>query len=153
MQFLGGIIGAAMTLLISIDSGSKANLGTPFLADPEAYLQGFALEIILTFVLALVMFGSNVKSQHLSVETGLESMTPLFMHTPIAFTVGACALAGQLTGAAMNPARAFGPMLLSWTWDVNCWIYYAAPPIGALVAGLLFEFILTRPRRSYIRIK
>ena len=60
-------------------------------------------------------------------------------------TVGVLA-GGPLTGAAMNPARAFGPELVYRVWESYTWIYYAGPAAGAAVAALLYEWLYLRPR-------
>ena len=55
---------------------------------------------------------------------------------------------GPITGAAMNPARAFGPELVSGHWS-NAWIYYVGPALGGLVAALGYEYIfLKRPKTA-----
>ena len=51
---------------------------------------------------------------------------------------------GPLTGAAMNPARAFGPQLVANFWESYAWIYYAGPAVGAVVAALLYELLFLR---------
>ena len=50
---------------------------------------------------------------------------------------------GPITGAAMNPARAFGPQLVFGVWD-DAWIYYAGPFAGAAIAALLYAWLLLR---------
>ena len=52
-------------------------------------------------------------------------------------------MGGPLTGAAMNPQRALGPELISWTWS-NAWLYFVAPPIGAVLAALLYDKLYLR---------
>src|SRR5205814_799844 len=47
-------------------------------------------------------------------------------------------------GAAMNPARAFGPQLLSGMWGEG-WIYYLGPIVGALLAALAYEYLYLGP--------
>jgi glycerol uptake facilitator-like aquaporin len=44
---------------------------------------------------------------------------------------------GPFTGAAMNPARTFGPALASGHW-ANQWVYWAGPMLGGLMAGLIY---------------
>ena len=51
---------------------------------------------------------------------------------------------GPITGAAMNPARAFGPELAGNTWT-GWWIYWVGPGLGALVAALGYEYLYLRP--------
>src|SRR5437870_2175140 len=52
---------------------------------------------------------------------------------------------GSLTGAVMNPARAFGPALIAGQWDAHA-VYWIGPLIGAGVAGALWKAVLL-PRR------
>ena len=49
-------------------------------------------------------------------------------------------------GASMNPARSFGPALVAGEWSQH-WIYWVGPLIGAVGAGLLYQFaFINRPR-------
>jgi glycerol uptake facilitator-like aquaporin len=50
----------------------------------------------------------------------------------------------SLTGAAMNPARAFGPELVSNTWS-DFWIWYVGPLAGGAIAALLYDELYLRP--------
>ena len=47
-------------------------------------------------------------------------------------------LMGPVSGAAMNPARAFGPYLASGNID-NYWIYVLAPVAGMITGGGIFR--------------
>ena len=53
---------------------------------------------------------------------------------------------GPLTGAAMNPARAFGPELVYNVWESYTWIYYAGPAVGGILAAVLYEILYLQPR-------
>jgi glycerol uptake facilitator-like aquaporin len=48
---------------------------------------------------------------------------------------------GPLTGAAMNPARAFGPALVSGQWLGHV-VYWVGPILGAILAALLWQYVL-----------
>ena len=53
-------------------------------------------------------------------------------------------MGGGLTGAAMNPARAFGPQLADNHWT-NCWVWYVGPACGAVIAAVAYELLYLRP--------
>ena len=55
-------------------------------------------------------------------------------------------MGGPLTGAAMNPARAFGPELVQNFWD-DAWVYYTAPLLGGVAAAPL-RLPLPAPARA-----
>jgi aquaporin TIP len=55
-------------------------------------------------------------------------------------------MAGPLTGAAMNPSRAFGPELVGWEW-ATAWIWYLGPLIGGGTAALAYDVLYLRPLR------
>jgi glycerol uptake facilitator-like aquaporin len=48
-------------------------------------------------------------------------------------------MGGPLTGAAMNPARWFGPALASQTWD-NWYVWWIGPLLGGIVAAVLYRY-------------
>ena len=94
-------------------------------------VQAFALEAIATFFLVFVIFGTAV------VLRG-----PKIGGLAIGLTIAADILAiGPMTGASMNPARSFGPALVSGIWEGHL-IYWVGPIIGALLAALIWEHVL-----------
>ncbi|MFL6011945.1 MAG: aquaporin, partial [Gaiellaceae bacterium] len=48
-----------------------------------------------------------------------------------------------LTGAAMNPARAFGPELVSSHWT-DFWVWFVGPFAGAVIAAVVYEILYLR---------
>src|SRR5947207_16027620 len=50
---------------------------------------------------------------------------------------------GPLTGAAMNPARVFGPALASWFWHDH-YVYWIGPLIGAALGGFVYGLFIER---------
>jgi aquaporin-4 len=48
-----------------------------------------------------------------------------------------------LTGASVNPARTFGPAMASGFWEYH-WLYWAAPIIGGIIAGVIMEYVFVR---------
>lgn len=45
------------------------------------------------------------------------------------------------TGGSLNPARSFGPCVVTGTFDREHWIYWVGPGIGALIAVFFYKFI------------
>ena len=99
--------------------------------------QAFALEMIATFFLVFVVFG-----------TAVDQRGPKIGGLAIGFVVAADILMiGPLTGASMNPARSFGPAVASGVFEAQL-LYWAAPIAGALVAALLYEYLFMRRGRE-----
>jgi glycerol uptake facilitator-like aquaporin len=60
-------------------------------------------------------------------------------------------VSGPLTGAGFNPARSFGPAIVSGEWGGAgefLLVYVAAPVIGALVAGLAYLNLVITPGKK-----
>jgi aquaporin Z len=123
-----GAIGAAAVLKWAL--GDVAKIGTTLPLN-DNWQQSFILEIILTFILMLVICGS-----------GLDARAPKgFAGLAIGLTVGLDAMCmGPITGASMNPARSFGPVLISGNWQHH-WLYWVAPIVGALLAVAIYRVI------------
>lgn len=45
------------------------------------------------------------------------------------------------TGASLNPARSFGPDVVTKRFDSYHWIYWVGPLLGALLAVLLYRLL------------
>lgn len=129
-QLLGAVLGA--WLLVNIyPSGAvdAAGLGTPKLSGGMTFGSGMLLEGILTFFLILSVFGSAVDSR------GPKGLAPYVIGLTVAMDV---LLGGPFTGAALNPARAFGPALVSGHW-ANHAIFWIGPIVGAVLGAQVYE--------------
>jgi MIP family channel proteins len=131
-QLVGAAIAAGVLSGIFTFSPPTAYLGTPQLANLVTPTIGVVVEALLTGMLVLVIFGTVVDKR------GAEHMAPA--------AIGAALFIGHifglaLTGSAMNPARAFGPALVSGYW-LNQAVYWVGPIVGALVAAFIYEHIL-----------
>jgi aquaporin TIP len=98
--------------------------------------RGLVVEIILTFFLVTAVFATAVDPRG-----AFKSIAGLAIGLTITMDVF---FGGPLTGAAMNPARAFGPELVGNIWSQG-WIYWIGPAIGALIAALGYEWLYLRP--------
>jgi MIP family channel proteins len=130
---LGGAVLAALLLKLLYPPGvSRAvSLGAPTIASSITLGQAIGIEIVLTFFLVSAVFGTCVHPDAPKVGGFGIGLVLIFD-----IIVG-----GPLTGAAMNPARAFGPALVSGQW-VGHAVYWVGPLIGGLLAGLFWEYLL-----------
>jgi aquaporin TIP len=134
-QLLGATAGALLVRAVFPD-GIDTALGVPQLSDRLTVGQGVLVEGILTFFLVWVVFATAVDPRGT-----FKSIAGLAIGLTITLDVLA---GGPLTGAAMNPARAFGPELVDGMWD-DGWIYYVGPIVGGAVAALAYELLYLRP--------
>jgi aquaporin Z len=136
-QFLGAVVAAALLKGLVPDAAADAvNLGTPAIAGGISAGQGLGIEIILTFFLVFVVFATAVDPRG-----SFRLIAGLAIGLAITFDVF---MGGPWTGAAMNPARAFGPQLIQNDWS-NAWVWYVGPVIGAVIAVLAYEWLYLRP--------
>ncbi|HEY2541803.1 MAG TPA: aquaporin [Gaiellaceae bacterium] len=98
--------------------------------------RGFVLEAIMTFFLVVAVFATAVDPRG-----AFKSIAGLAIGLTISIDV---LFGGPLTGAAMNPARAFGPELVGNFWGAG-WIYYIGPALGAVVAAVGYDWLYLRP--------
>jgi aquaporin Z len=133
-QLLGAVL-AAYTLkgIFPAEVATAARLGGQSVSIELSSLQAIVCEAIATFFLMFVVFG-----------TAVDPAAPKVGGFAIGLTVTADILAiGPLTGASMNPARSFGPALVSGVFEGHL-IYWIGPIIGAIAAALLYDGLFLR---------
>lgn len=129
---LAGAAAAAFLLkaVVPEDTWRAVALGVPELARDFPRWAGIALEAVATFFVVLVVFATEVD------EKGAFPSISGF-GIGLSYTLGIL-VAWPLTGAALNPARAFGPALAATHW-ANHGVYWVGPLAGGFVAGLLYD--------------
>ncbi len=137
-QFGGAILGALLLKWIfPTVAVNGAELGAPLLEPRVGTARGVVLEMILTFFLVWVVFATAADPRGT-----FKSIAGLAIGLTITMDV---LVGGPLTGAAMNPARAFGPDLVQNVWE-NWWIWWVGPVAGGAAAALLYEWFYLRRR-------
>jgi aquaporin TIP len=133
-QVLGATTAAAICNgLFPAEAVMAAHLGTP---GPAAWASPgvvFGMEFVLTFLLVTSVFGAAVDERGKAVKIG-----GFAIGLTVAFDILA---GGAVSGASMNPARSFGPALVSGWWNMH-WIYWVAPIAGGIVAALVYEHLI-----------
>lgn len=141
-QMVGAVLGAGAITLAYLDvDRNRVNLGLPsvgtsIVADPPVKLSvwnALSMEIILTFFLVLVIFGTAVDKRSIG-----RWVAPL----AIGITIAIGNMAGvAASGAAMNPIRWFGPAVIQQDFS-NFWIWIVGPLVGGVIAALVYEMFL-----------
>jgi MIP family channel proteins len=132
-QLAGAI--AASFLLRSVlpgEAGEAVHYGVPMLAAGVSVTQGLLLEFVMTFFLVTAVWGTAVDERAPKIG-GLGIGLAVLMD----ILVG-----GPLTGAAMNPARAFGAACASGVWT-NHWVYWLAPMLGGVAAARVYKSMMS----------
>ena len=123
VQLAGAVAAASLLEAVIPDSAwQPAGLGTPVLASSLSRAQGMGLEAAMTFFVCLVFFRTAAVSGKPS-------------GWAVGASVAAAALvASPLTGAALNPARAFGPAFVFSHW-ANHGVWWVGPLAGGVLAA------------------
>jgi MIP family channel proteins len=145
-QLAGATAGALLVKAILLNEGEAENYGTPAVSDliEGKIFPGMVVEALGTFFLVWAIIGVAVNPRATKEWAALAIGGALGM--------GVMVLA-PLTGAGFNPARSFGPALVSGEWggfDDFVLVYVVGPVVGALVAAFLYFQIFIAPGKKGI---
>ena len=140
-QIVGSVLGGLLIIgTFGRDAVDLGNGGVAF-GDGVGFGQAVLVEAVATFLLLLAIMGTAVDRRAPAGWAGLViglSVTCLIV------------VFGPLTGAAVNPARAFGPNAAAWMFDGSvAWSQFPAYVIGSLLGGIaavLSYDLIARPR-------
>jgi MIP family channel proteins len=136
-QLAGALLAAAMVAIL-LDSPNAPGRelvfkGTPAVGKGATALQSIGIEAVLTFFLVFVVYG-----------TAVDIRAPKIGGLAIGLTVALDILfGGPFTGAAMNPARTFGPAVIGQQWNHH-YVYWIGPLLGGALAGIVYGRFLIR---------
>jgi MIP family channel proteins len=131
-QLSGGVLGALLTKALLLDEGRASDYGTPKVtpllggAAQGAIVEGIGALLLVLTVLALALNPEVRRWAALSVGAALGFLVMVF---------------GPLTGGSFNPARWFGPALVSNTFT-DAWLYIIAPLVGGVIAAGIYKFLI-----------
>jgi glycerol uptake facilitator protein len=131
-QLSGGVLGALLTKAFLLDEGRASDYGaatvSPLLGGA---FQGFLVEGIGTFLLVTAVLA-------LALNPEIRRWAALAVGATLGFVV---MVFGPLTGAAVNPARWFGPALVGDEFG-DFWLYILGPLVGGILAAALYRFVI-----------
>jgi glycerol uptake facilitator-like aquaporin len=160
VQFAGAAVaGLAVRAIVAVreDALIAARLGTPHLnveafgasrIGPAVLLQGMGLEAVVTFAIVLVILATYFDPRTARL---LDGFARRWANVAVGLLTTAVVLvAGQLTGAATNPARWFGTVIWEPTVPVlaarnplaDHAVYWVGPTVGALAAAMLYHYLI-----------
>jgi len=140
-QCIGAVIGSALLMVVAkgLPAYSVAANGlgqNGFGAkSPDGYsmMACFLAEVILTALFLFVIFGSTSKNApqgFAGISIGLSLVLIHIVGIPI-------------TGTSVNPARSLGPAIFVGGEALSqVWLFWVAPVIGAVLAALIWKFVL-----------
>lgn len=133
---LGGAVLAGLVTLAAT-SREVVAAGTPVVPEGVNVGSAILLELVATFFLVLVVFGTAVDAR------APRSVYPFAIG--LTLTVAVLAI-GPATGGALNPARWFGSGLASWAWE-DFYVYWVGPAIGGALGALTYRWLTTASSR------
>ena len=125
-QFAGALVAAAV---LRGSLGNIADVGAtlPSGSDRQSFLWEIVLTAILMFVIMAVATDTRAVGEAAAIAVG--------------GTIGLDAMfGGPISGASMNPMRSAGPAIVAGNLH-SLWVYLVAPPIGAAIGALAYQFI------------
>lgn len=128
-QILGGILAA---LLASALFTAPISLVNTTLSPTTSKTQGLLIETLLTveLLLAVLMLAAE------------KSRATFLAPVGIGLALFVAEIAGiNATGASLNPARSFGPAVVSGVWGGEHWVYWAGPGLGAVCTAAFYGYL------------
>lgn len=128
-QFVGAVAGVTLAALVIGSSLADAHVGYLVTRPGMAGVGiAFVVEMAMAFLLMLVVLiaTNNMK---------LARFTGIFAALLVALYI---TVAAPFSGMSINPARSFGSAFVAQDWTA-IWIYFAAPPLGMLLAAELYQ--------------
>ena len=136
-QLIGAFIASVVLIIILGTRAVDAGMGGTAPGTDISYIQAIVSEAVATFFLVLTIWGVAVDKRAPAGWAGLA----------IGFVVAADIwVTGAWTGASMNPARSFGPIMALTFWGGEYeWskfpIYIIGPVVGGVLAAVVYDFV------------
>lgn len=137
-ELAGAVAGAfLLKFLLPGELFDAGGGGAPALGDGIAVGKAILIEALTTFFLVFAVFGTAVDDRGPFSKTAGLTIGLVIAFDMMAFF--------PYTGAAMNPARWFGPALATAEW-ANWYVWIAGPIAGGIIAGVLYWSVFLKDK-------
>ncbi|HVZ77313.1 MAG TPA: aquaporin [Gemmatimonadaceae bacterium] len=133
-QLVGAVVAThVLKAVYPADMAAAARYGGQWVAPWVSLPVAITFEALATFFLVFVFFATIV-----------DAKGPKVAGFGVGLMVAAGIMAaGPVTGGSMNPARSFGPALVSGIWEGHL-IYWIGPLVGGIIAALVYDRVFLR---------
>jgi glycerol uptake facilitator protein len=133
-QLLGAVIAACFLRILFPDAVNTVHLGTCTLGKGVGFWKAVFIEATITFLLVFTIYATSVDKRTSKTLAGV--------------AIGLVCLFGMLvsttiTGGALNPARVFGPAVVSGHFNSH-FVWWLGPVSGGVAAGFLYGKVFIR---------
>jgi MIP family channel proteins len=129
-QLVGAVLAAFATwITFGGAARGEAKLAATYPAQGVGDLQAFVVEVLITFILVFVVMAVATD------ERAPAAIAPIAVGFALAVGVF---IAGPVTGGAVNPVRALGPMIVAGDLT-SVWLYVLGPIVGGVLGALLYD--------------
>jgi MIP family channel proteins len=143
MQLAGAVLAVLLVKVLMNSTGVAAHFGAPKVATGRfldgSAVKGLVAEATGTFFLMWAIMSTIVNPR------GNRALAPFVIGATLGLAVMCIA---PLTGAGLNPARAFGPALWGGFGPAADWLlaFVVGPVVGAVLAAQLYTAVVLAPR-------
>ncbi|GAX61904.1 glycerol uptake facilitator and related permeases [Candidatus Scalindua japonica] len=127
-QLAGAVLAAYFLRILFPTAILKVHLGTCLLGNGVELWKAALIECVVTFLFVFTIFSTTVDKRLSKILSGVAIGLVYMFGVSISST---------FSGGALNPARVFGPAVVSGHFD-NHYIWWLGPVSGALAAGFLY---------------
>ncbi len=128
-QLAGALIAACFLRILFPDAVSTVYLGTCTLGDEVSYWMASLIEFISTFLFVFTIYATAVDRRTSNILSGVAIGLVYLFGVSISTT---------FSGGALNPARVFGPAVVSGHFDYH-YVWWLGPVSGGVAAGFLYK--------------
>ncbi len=133
-QLAGAVMAALFLKILFPDAVSTVFLGTCTLGEGVVFWKAILIECVVTFLFVFTIYATAVDRRTSKVLAGVAIGLVFLFGVSVSIT---------FSGGALNPARVFGPAVVSGHFDYH-YVWWLGPVFGAIAAGLLYGKVFKR---------